>query len=67
MDGSHIKSPSSLSRVTAKKKPTTILVISTHIFKMQNVYFQNGRQAVKQPVYIYYNCSYNKQIKDPQG
>lgn len=32
---------------------------------MQNVYFQNGRQAVKQPVYIYYNCSYNKQIKDP--
>ena len=34
-------------------------------FQMQNVYFQNGRQAVKQPVYIYYNCSYNKQIKDP--
>lgn len=32
---------------------------------MQNADFQNGRWAVKQAVYIYYNCSYNKQIKDP--
>lgn len=52
------------ARVAAKNKPTKNRYRNSH-FHIQNAYFQNGRQAVKQAVYIYYNCSYNKQIKDP--
>lgn len=67
MDGSHIKSPSSLSRVTAKKKPTTILVISTHIFKCR---MSISRMADKQLSSLFISiitAHTTNKLKIPQG
>lgn len=64
MNGSHINSPSPLPELLPKISP--LKISNRHSdFQIQNAYFQNGRQTVKQALYIYNNRSYNKQIKDP--